>query len=113
MHLTLHSITSANLSHVCTLLCRERQKGLVATLEAELEGKLGQLQLLSAENEMLKLRASVLESTVASREYAVSALEIATQGSAWICHAGYAACAVAWMSAGVNSGRQGVCGEWI
>lgn len=43
----------------------------MAGLEAELEGKLGQLQLLAAENEMLKLRASVLESTVASREYAV------------------------------------------
>jgi hypothetical protein len=45
---------------------------LVATLEAELEGRLGQLQLLAAENEMLKLRASVLEAIVASREYAVS-----------------------------------------
>ncbi|WIA14140.1 hypothetical protein OEZ85_002682 [Tetradesmus obliquus] len=50
---------------------RQRQRGLMAGLEAELEGKLGQLQLLAAENEMLKLRASVLESTVASREYAV------------------------------------------
>jgi hypothetical protein len=55
---------------VCS--CRERQRGLMASLEAELEGKMGQLQLLAAENEMLKLRAAVLESTVASREVAVS-----------------------------------------
>jgi hypothetical protein len=34
----------------------------------ELSEKLGQLQLLSAENEMLKLRAGVLEATVQNRE---------------------------------------------
>ncbi|KAF6265631.1 hypothetical protein COO60DRAFT_865645 [Scenedesmus sp. NREL 46B-D3] len=49
---------------------RERQRGLMASLEAELEGKLRQLQLLAAENEMLKLRSSVLEATVANREHA-------------------------------------------
>jgi hypothetical protein len=58
--------------YIVTCNYRERQRGLVASLEAELEGKLGQLQLLAAENEMLKLRAAVLESTVASREVAVS-----------------------------------------
>lgn len=40
----------------------------MASLEAELSEKLGQLQLLTAENEMLKLRAGVLEATVQNRE---------------------------------------------
>lgn len=45
---------------------RARKKNTVASLEAELSEKLSQLQLLSAENEMLKLRAGVLEATVSS-----------------------------------------------
>lgn len=40
----------------------------MSSLEAEVAEKLAQLQMLSAENEMLKLRAAVLEATVASRE---------------------------------------------
>jgi hypothetical protein len=48
---------------------KERQhRSVVGQLEAELQDKLAQLQLLSAENEMLKLRAAVLEATVQSRE---------------------------------------------
>jgi hypothetical protein len=50
------------------LFCRARKRNTVASLEVELSEKLGQLQLLSAENEMLKLRAGVLEATVQNRE---------------------------------------------
>lgn len=44
----------------------------MSTLEAEVAEKMAQLQVLSAENEMLKLRAAVLEATVANREDQVS-----------------------------------------
>jgi hypothetical protein len=47
---------------------KERQRSVVGQLEAELQEKMAQLQVLSAENEMLKLRAAVLEATVQSRE---------------------------------------------
>ncbi|WIA21214.1 hypothetical protein OEZ85_000458 [Tetradesmus obliquus] len=47
---------------------KEKHRSVVGQLEAELQEKLSQLQLLSAENEMLKLRAAVLEATVQSRE---------------------------------------------
>jgi hypothetical protein len=49
-------------------LHRARKRNTVQSLEAELTEKLGQLQLLTAENEMLKLRAGVLEATVQNRE---------------------------------------------
>eukprot|EP00878_Enallax_costatus_P000701 GHUV01000811.1.p1 GENE.GHUV01000811.1~~GHUV01000811.1.p1 ORF type:complete len:928 (+),score=335.74 GHUV01000811.1:282-3065(+) len=48
---------------------RERQKETISNLEAEVTEKLAQLQALSAENEMLKLRSAVLEATVKGREY--------------------------------------------
>ncbi|WIA41512.1 hypothetical protein OEZ86_008883 [Tetradesmus obliquus] len=48
---------------------RERQKETISSLEAEVTEKLAQLQALSAENEMLKLRSAVLEATVKGREY--------------------------------------------
>jgi hypothetical protein len=41
------------------------------SLETELAEKLQQLQLLTAENEMLRLRESVLEAAVAGREEVV------------------------------------------
>eukprot|EP00879_Flechtneria_rotunda_P000231 GHRR01000309.1.p1 GENE.GHRR01000309.1~~GHRR01000309.1.p1 ORF type:complete len:945 (+),score=429.08 GHRR01000309.1:255-3089(+) len=47
---------------------RERQKETISNLEAEVIQKLAQLQALSAENEMLKLRSAVLEATVKGRE---------------------------------------------
>lgn len=53
---------------------RERQKEMINNLQKEVEDKMGQLQLLSAENEILKLRTSVLESAVSNRELAVSIL---------------------------------------
>eukprot|EP00775_Hariotina_reticulata_P008545 gene8545-8728_t len=43
---------------------RERRRGAIRGLEAELSDKLAQLQMLTAENELLKLRRSVLEATV-------------------------------------------------
>jgi hypothetical protein len=52
-------------------LSRDRQRGLMASLETELAEKMQQLQLLTAENEMLQLRASVLEAAVAGREEVV------------------------------------------
>lgn len=61
-------------------MCRERQKETISNLEAEVTEKLAQLQALSAENEMLKLRSAVLEATVKGREYHVSKDEQA------VCH---------------------------
>jgi hypothetical protein len=54
---------------------KERQRSVVGQLEAELQEKMSQLQVLSAENEMLKLRAAVLEATVQSREDQVRTLQ--------------------------------------
>jgi hypothetical protein len=52
--------------------CRERQKATISSLEAEVNQKLAELQLLSEENEMLKLRSAVLEAVTSGREYHVS-----------------------------------------
>jgi hypothetical protein len=41
-------------------------------LEAEVTRKLAELQTLSEENEMLKLRSAVLEAVTSGREYHVS-----------------------------------------
>lgn len=58
----------------CCLYCRERQKATISSLEAEVNQKLAELQLLSEENEMLKLRSAVLEAVTSGREYHVSVL---------------------------------------
>jgi hypothetical protein len=47
--------------------------------------KLAQLQSLSAENEMLKLRSAVLEATVKGREYHVSAAAAALTCCMYCC----------------------------
>jgi hypothetical protein len=65
-------------------MCRERQKETISSLEAEVTEKLAQLQALSAENEMLKLRSAVLEATVKGREYHVSAA--VTAATCWGCY---------------------------
>lgn len=52
--------------------CRERQKATISSLEAEVTAKLAELQVLSQENEMLKLRSAVLEAVTSGREYHVS-----------------------------------------
>lgn len=54
-------------------MCRERQKATISSLEAEVTQKLAELEVLSAENEMLKLRSAVLEAVTSGREYHVSA----------------------------------------
>jgi hypothetical protein len=54
-------------------LCRERQRATIGSLEVQLSQRLGQLQLLTEEQQKLRLRAAVLEATVCSREYHVSA----------------------------------------
>jgi hypothetical protein len=56
----------------CCLYRRERQKATISSLEAEVNQKLAELQLLSEENEMLKLRSAVLEAVTSGREYHVS-----------------------------------------
>jgi hypothetical protein len=56
------------------LLCRERQRDTISSLEAELSDKLAQLQVLAAENELLKLRSTVLEATVKGSECQVGGL---------------------------------------
>jgi hypothetical protein len=53
---------------VVVVACRERQRCIVSCLEADVTDKLSQLQLLAAENDKLKLRGSVLEAAVQSRE---------------------------------------------
>lgn len=58
---------------VARLSCRERQKATISNLEAEVTQKLAELQMLSEENEMLKLRSAVLEAVTSGREYHVSA----------------------------------------
>eukprot|EP00775_Hariotina_reticulata_P004392 gene4392-4645_t len=50
------------------LFVQERQRDTISSLEAELSDKLAQLQVLAAENELLKLRSTVLEATVKGRE---------------------------------------------
>jgi NADH:ubiquinone oxidoreductase subunit F (NADH-binding) len=71
--------------HSCCCCCRERQKETISSLEAEVTEKLAQLQALSAENEMLKLRSAVLEATVKGREYHVSAAVATCAGVAmWV-----------------------------
>jgi hypothetical protein len=55
------------------LLYRERQRATISSLEAALSERLGQLALLSQEQQKLRLRAAVLEATVCGREYYVSA----------------------------------------
>ena len=57
----------------CFLLLpnRERQRDIIAALEAEVTERLAQLRALSAENELLQLRSSVLETAVQGREYQV------------------------------------------
>ena len=67
-HTLTHSICPSFPPPPTTPTPRARKRNTVASLEAELTEKLGQLQLLSAENEMLKLRAGVLEATVQNRE---------------------------------------------
>jgi hypothetical protein len=57
----------------CVLLCRERQRATISSLEVQLSEQLGQLQLLTEEQHKLRLRAAVLEATVCGREYHVSA----------------------------------------
>ncbi|WIA09466.1 hypothetical protein OEZ85_008867 [Tetradesmus obliquus] len=47
---------------------RQRLHDMMSGLEAEVTQKMQQLQLLTSENEMLKLRASVLGAAVAGRE---------------------------------------------
>ncbi|KAF8063038.1 Orct2 [Scenedesmus sp. PABB004] len=54
---------------------RERQKEAISSMEAEVAAKLAQLQVLSAENEMLKLRAAVLDATVKGRDYHLRVLQ--------------------------------------
>jgi hypothetical protein len=75
-------------------LARDRQRGMIDSLETELAEKLQQLQLLTAENEMLRLRESVLEAAVASRaevvRYACSAGAYANHGCAVLLQVGRA-----------------------
>lgn len=47
---------------------RERQRTMMQSMEAEVADKLAQLQLLTAENDMLQLRSAVLESTTSIAE---------------------------------------------
>eukprot|EP00775_Hariotina_reticulata_P000172 gene172-361_t len=47
---------------------RERHRCIVSSLESDVTDKLSKLQLLVAENDMLKLRGAVLEAAVLSRE---------------------------------------------
>lgn len=56
--------------------CRERQKATISTLEQEVTQKLAELQALSEENEMLKLRSAVLEAVTSGREYHVRNKEL-------------------------------------
>jgi hypothetical protein len=51
---------------------RQRQQDLMSGLEAELMQKLQQLQLLAVENQVLRLRGTVLEAAVAGRDDVVS-----------------------------------------
>lgn len=60
--------------------CRQRQKATISNLEAELTQKLAELQMLSEENEMLKLRSEVLEAVTSGREYQVRATADSQQG---------------------------------
>jgi hypothetical protein len=53
------------------MLSRERHLKFMAGLETEVTQKMQQLQLLTAENEMLRLRAAVLEAAVAGRDEVV------------------------------------------
>lgn len=62
------------------MCCRERQKATISSLEAEVTQKLAELEALSAENEMLKLRSAVLEAVTSGREYHVSAICTLTGG---------------------------------
>jgi hypothetical protein len=63
------------------LLRRERQKAQISSLEAEVMGKLAELQVLEAKNALLKRKSKVLEAAVASREHAVRGK--GKQGGAW------------------------------
>ncbi len=50
---------------------RDRQRALISSLEQDVADKLDALRLLAAENEVLRLRSSVLENAVKGREMQV------------------------------------------
>jgi hypothetical protein len=66
-----HTASSHQMSHT-QIQNRERQKATISNLEAEVAQKLAELQVLSQENEVLKLRSAVLEAVTSGREYHVS-----------------------------------------
>lgn len=67
--------------HSC---CRERQRATISGLEAQLSQQLGQLALLSEQQQKLRLRAAVLEATVCGREYYVSGADVSGHLEQWL-----------------------------